>query len=127
MNKSAPKIAVFINDYVEQEKILKLLTFVAENVDSNFSTKINDFIENQRQHIHYSGKIIYINHWGFGNPYEYNDGIFIDSPDFSKEFKVLMIENDWEEIVNATFKAISLRDFVFFHKIIEEINNELNN
>lgn len=126
MNKSAPKIAVLVSNYVEQEKLFKLLIFVAEH--EYHCSKIYDFIETQRQYMHYTGKIIYINDWRFGNPYEYDDGNFINSPDFSKQFKILTIENDWEEIVDITYKAISKKSQqIFLKKIVDIINNELNN
>lgn len=128
MNKKAPKIVVKVSNEYENDQVINLLKTVASSTNSKYKDHINRFVG---EHINWfevpgfqkHGKVYYINHWGYDNPYEWDFGnnSFIETPERIHDFIIYDIKDDWSKIVNSVCAAFEDLDF-----IICQITTELN-
>ena len=125
MNKNAPKIIVKVSDRFEQDKILNLLKSVVEYIEErDMKRYVNNFIVNNNSWDHAAdrqGKVYYLNHWGFGQPYEWDYGD-CDPLKYGNKFKPLNIKDDWELISFSVYEAVEES----LNFLVNQINIELN-
>lgn len=128
MNKNAPKIIVKVSNRVEQDKILNLLKNIVQHIEEgDVKRYVNNFINNNSnswdRDAHRQGKVYYLNHWGFGKPYEWDYGGDYDPQDMRLgEFKTLNIKDDWELISFSVYEAVEES----LNFLVNQINIELN-